>query len=201
MKKFIKENWFKLSIVIILSVVSLSIVCYLLIVQLSKQDLSKQQTNNNRQNQEQLTKEQKDQSNDSFQKNIDCAKYKDAILKQEDQYNKSQKPEIRDSDNTGENPDYNLYVENNSLKEIFYSPKVNSCLYVESRKTLMKIGADAKPDVGEWSTVYDTYYLIDELTGKEIDFNKGLPFLQIIHRGERFTSEEEANVILSEYKE
>jgi hypothetical protein len=55
--------------------------------------------------------------------------------------------------------------------------------------------------VGEWSTVYDTYYLIDELTGKEIDFNKGLPFLQIIHRGERFTSEEEANVILSEYKE
>lgn len=91
-------------------------------------------------------------------------------------------------------------LKNNSLKEIFYSPKVNSCLYLESQRTLIKRGANAKPDIGEWGIDYETYYLIDELTGKKIDFNDGLSFLQIIHRGEAFYSEEDAEALISKYR-
>ncbi|MCX6721104.1 MAG: hypothetical protein NT026_00660 [Candidatus Staskawiczbacteria bacterium] len=137
---------------------------------------------------------------DNFQKKIDCEKYKSQILDKINRFNSAQKPELRNGDNTGTNPDYNLYVESDELKEIFYSPKVNSCLYVESDKTLMKLGADAKPDVGNWSTLYETYYLIDALTNEKIDFYQGLPFLQIISRGDVFNSEKQANEIISAYK-
>lgn len=137
---------------------------------------------------------------DYFQKKIDCEKYQDPILNKIKQYNNSQKPELRDSNNSGGEQMYNLYIENNSLKEIFYSPKVNSCVYLESRKTLAKKGLNAKEDVGDWDIVYETYYLIDALTGKEINFNNGLPGLQIIHRGEIFNYEKEADDIISQYK-
>lgn len=63
------------------------------------------------QQQEQQTEEKKEQADSLFQKNIECIKHKDAILKQEDQYNKNQKPEIRDSNNSGGDLIYNLYVE------------------------------------------------------------------------------------------
>lgn len=137
---------------------------------------------------------------DNFQKKIACEKYKDLILDKIKQYNNSQKPELRDSNNAGGPPMYNLYVENNEFKEIFYSPRVNSCLYLEDRKTLIKRGSNAKPNIGDWGVEYESYYLVDALTGKEIDFNNELPSLQIIHRGEVFNSEKEADAIIGKYK-
>ena len=138
---------------------------------------------------------------DYFQKKIACEKYKDSILNKIKQYNNSQKPELRDTNNSGYGePMYSLFVESNSLKEIFYSPEVNSCLYLEDDQTLVKAGANAKPDVGSWSIDYEDYYLIDVLTGEKINFNNGLPFLKIINRGEMSTSEKNANVIIDKYK-
>jgi hypothetical protein len=136
-----------------------------------------------------------------FSKKIECEKYKDQIIKSIKQFNSLQKPEVRDSNNSGEGePMNNLYVENNELKEVFYSPKVNSCVYLESRKTLAKLEADANPKIGNWEIIYETYYLIDVLTSKEISFNDGSTSLQIIHRGEQFHSEQEADIIIDMYR-
>lgn len=138
---------------------------------------------------------------DNFSKKVECEKYKDQIIKNINQFNLSQKPEVRDGNNNGTSDhDYNLYIESNEFKEIFYSPKVNSCVYLGSRKTLIKLGANADPNKGNWDISYETYYLIDVLTNKEIDFNKGLPFLQIISRGDQFISKKDADVIINDYR-
>jgi len=140
-------------------------------------------------------------NNKEFEKKVECEKYNDKIQKRIREYNLSQTPEIRDSNNSDEGePINNLYIESNELKELFYSPKVNSCIYVESRRTLMKPGVNMDSSSEGWSIVYETYYLVDALSGEEIDFNDNLPFLQIIHRGERFNSEDYANELISNYK-
>ncbi len=132
----------------------------------------------------------------SFQGYVDtaCEKYKVSVLNKIEQYNNSQKPEPVDSQ-TGS---FALAVENNVLKEIFYSPKTNSCLYWESRRFLAK--SNAKPDVGNWFIDTEDYYLVDVLTGKEVNFYEGLPFMQIIHSGEVFNSEETGYAVVSQYK-
>jgi hypothetical protein len=131
---------------------------------------------------------------------VECKKYTNLITAKIDQYNALQKPEFKNSDNTGENPQFDLYINNNILKEVFYTPKINSCLYLESRRILVKPGTDAKPDVGSWSVAYETYYLIDALTYEEISFYQGMPFMQMINRGLQFHSEKEADDVLSEYR-
>lgn len=137
-----------------------------------------------------------------FEKKVECEKYNDKIQKRIKEYNLSQKPEIRDSSvpTNPEEPINHLYIENNVLKELFYSPKVDSCLYIESRRTLMKSDPNASPADGDWSISFETYYLIDALSGEEIDFNDGLPFLQMIHRSDRFNSEDYANELINKYK-
>ncbi|GEM_PF-2688413 len=186
MGKFIKGNWFKLVVAISILIIGISIAGYFYISEYHDKKLSEQEAK---------------QQVDYFNKKIECEKYTDSISKKINQFNASQKPEFRDSNNSGQGePMYNLYIENNVLKEVFYSPKINSCLYLESRRTLVKPGANAKADIGNWSVDYETYYLVDVLTSKEIDFNKGLNFLQIIHRGEQFNSEKEADDILNEYR-
>lgn len=136
---------------------------------------------------------------DYFYKKIECEKYKDKIQEKINQYNLSQVPEVRDSNNAGGEPINNLYIENNLLKELFYSPKLDSCLCLESRRTLMKKGLH-NDESQNWITIYETYYLVDVLTGKEINFNNDLNFLQIIHRGERFSTIKQADDIINEYK-
>lgn len=185
-----KKNKLILSISIILGCIILG--CFYYITQSYKQThITKDKT----------ILDTKTKQEDYFQKKIECEKYKEDILKDINKYNNSQKPEIRNSNNdiSGE-PINNLYVEQKELKELFYSPKINSCVYLESMKTLVKRGENANPDVGNWAISYDTYYLIDVLTGKQIDFNKGLPFLQIIHGGEIFNSEQDADQIIEEYR-
>ena len=193
MKKFIKKNWFK----IILTLFLIIPFAYYLVVFLPQEE----QLKIDRQRQEQIANEKKEQSDNLFEKKIECEEYQNKIVKKIDQYNKTQKPEYRDSNNSGfGEPMINLYVEQNELKEIFYSPKVNSCVYLESRKTLAKQGADARADVGIWDVIYDTYFLIDILNHKEINFNNGLNFLQVIHRGEEFNLQKEIDAVISKYK-
>lgn len=108
---------------------------------------------------------------DDFTKKIECEKYRDSIAKTINQYNNSQTPEIRNSNNTGTEDEAinHLYVENKELKEVFYSPKVNSCLYLEISRTLMKSDPHAKANEGSWGTSFEYYNLIDALTGNQID--------------------------------
>lgn len=153
---------------------------------IQQSDQVKQQTNN--------------QNNAKILNSVECEKYVDPISTKINQYNALQKPEFKNSDNTGENTQYDLYKNNNLLKEVFYSPKINSCLYLESRRTLVKFGVDAKPDVGDWTIAYETYYLIDALTSKEIPFYKGMFFIQIISRGMQFHLEKDVGDALSEYR-
>lgn len=137
---------------------------------------------------------------DGLLKKNNCEIHRENILKYISNYNDSQKPEFRDSNNAGGDPIINLYVERKNLIDIFYSPKIDSCLYIESRQTLAKRGEDAKIDVGAWGVIYDTWYLIDALTDKEINFYGGQPYFQMIHRGEVFNTEIEANTIINEYR-
>lgn len=180
-------------ITLVIIVLILSFVYYFLQVNKQKNEINKSVSKN------QISAIENNDVN-IFSKKIECEKYKDQIIKGIKQYNSLQKPEIRDSDNTDEGVINNLYVENNEFKEIFYSPKVNSCVYLESRKTLVKRGENANPNVGDWGISYESYYLIDALTNKEIDFNDGLPFLQIFNRSERFSSEEQADTIIDKYR-
>ncbi len=139
--------------------------------------------------------------NNEFAKKIECEKYKDQIIKKINQYNSIQKPEVRDSNNSGEGePINNLYVESNEFKGVFYSSKVNSCLYVEIRRTLVKRGAEADPNVGNWGVSSEYYYLIDALTSKEIDFNEGMSSFQTINRSEQLRSKKEANDLIDQYR-
>ena len=172
---WLKDNWFKVGMMSSILIVAISI-GYYYVVFIPESKNSEGQKNNE----------------DVFAKKVECEKYKDEIIIKINQFNAKQKPEVRN--------DYNLYVESNEFKEIFYSQKINSCVYLESRKTLSKRSANADPNTGDWNTSYETYYLIDVLTNKEIDFNKGLPFLQITNRGEQFNSEKEAHDILNEYR-
>jgi len=138
---------------------------------------------------------------DTFQKKIDCEKLTASISQKIQQHNDAQKVETRDSNNSGEGAAvYNRYIENSLLKEVFYSPKVNSCLYLESRRTLVKRGVNVKLDEEDWSISYETWYLVDALMDKEVELNDGLPFLQIVNRGEVFSDEKEANTIIDKYK-
>jgi len=118
-----------------------------------------------------VVKPEENIKNDDFTKKIECEKYRDSIAKTINQYNNSQVPEIRNSNNTGTGDEAinHLYVENKELKEIFYSPKVNSCLYLEISRTLMKSNPNAKANEGNWGTSFEYYNLIDALTDNQID--------------------------------
>ncbi len=120
------------------------------------------------QQEELLINESKEQANDIFEKNMECEKYKDEIVKKINLYNISQKPGIRDSNNAGGDPINHLYIERNEFKEIFYSPKVNSCVYLETSRTLMKSDPYAT-ETEPWSVSFEYYKLIDALSDKEME--------------------------------
>jgi hypothetical protein len=146
---------------------------------------------------EQKVADKTDQSG-QFEKKVECTKLKEEIIKKIISYNNSQTPEFgASSPNLGID---SLFVRSKEIKEVFYSPLVDSCLYLESNKTLIKYGLDAKPNVGQWSVDYDTYSLIDFLSNKQIDFNNGMNFLQVVHRGERFLDETQIDDIVKKYK-
>lgn len=155
---------------------------------------------NNNINEPPITENKNIVADDNFNKKIECAKLKDSIIEKIKKYNGVQKPEIRNSNPDLSEPINDLYIENKELKEVFFSPKENSCLYVESRRTLFKPGAGAKPNIGEWNIYYETYYLIDALSGREVDFNDGLSFIETVHRGEPWNSELEVEILINEYK-
>ena len=132
-------------------------------------------------NNSQIVPSEENKQNDNFTKKIECGKYRDSLIKIINQYNNSQTPEIRNSSNTGAGNEAinHLYIENKELKEIFYSPKVNSCLYLEISRTLMKSNPNAKANEGKWSTSFEYYNLVDALTGNQIDS------ISTINRSER----------------
>lgn len=132
----------------------------------------------------------------------DCEKFRLSINKKIQDYNVSRKREVRDSNNSvdSDQPVLNTYIEYKELKDLFYSPKLGSCVYLESGKTLMRLGTDIEAVGGDWKVIYDTYYMFKVPSHEEVIFNDDLPFLQIVHRGEEYTPENEANEIVSRYK-
>lgn len=131
----------------------------------------------------------------------DCEKYRWLITENERIYNESQKMQLRDGNNSGEGkPEWNTYVEKNELKDLFYSPKSSSCLYLESRKTLMRRGLDTKTNGGEWGVIYDSWCLVDPSTGGEMMLDEPITCLNVIHRRESYTPADEVERILGEYK-
>ena len=124
---------------------------------------SQNTTNNsvNKQNDEELSKKE------LFEMKQKCESYKNNIEKNINQHNSSLGLEKID----------NLIYKD--FKEIFYSPKLNSCLYLETDTNFFK-GIDPDPNGGypENSAVFNnekfyindqSYLLIDTLTGVEID--------------------------------
>lgn len=131
-----------------------------------------------------------------FQNKMGCYNLKDKIEKDMQDYNSEQVPQKRTAD-WGAVEDFMCY-EQKELKEIFYSKKLNSCLHVEIFKTICK--SLMAYSLGEYYVSSETDYLIDTLSNEKIDFNNGLNFLQIIHRGQQFNSQEDADTIINNYK-
>lgn len=141
----------------------------------------------------------KDRKLAEYQKN--CEIHRDKINEDFMQYNLSQKSEIRDSDNTGDNPSLGLYKEYKELKEIFYSPVTKSCLYLESSKTIFKPGEHAEiNDIDKWLVAYDTYYLTDITSGEQLKLKDDMPWAQRIVRGGEFHSEQEIQKSVNLYR-
>ncbi|MCE9586253.1 hypothetical protein K8R04_02965 [Candidatus Uhrbacteria bacterium] len=140
-------------------------------------------------------------ANDLFSKKVICEKYADSISEKIKRFNASQKVEIGDSSvPAGEGPPiYRKYLNNNLLINVFYSPKVDSCVYVESHRTLIA-AEDATPGKEDWEISYETWYMMDVLTGAEIDFYKGQPWIQLIQRSEVFNTEVEAKSAVDKYR-
>ena len=129
-----------------------------------------------------------------------CEKLRNQINNSLMQYNASQKHEIRDSDNTGDKPSLGLYIEYKELKDLFYSPITQACLYVESSKTIFKSGEDAEINKGDWRIAYDTYYLIDVKSGEQLKLKDDMPWAQRIVRGSDFYSDQEIQESINLYK-
>ena len=129
-----------------------------------------------------------------------CEKFRDKINNSLMQYNASQKHEIRDSDNTGNKPSLGLYIEYKELKDLFYSPITQTCLYVESSKTIFKSGEDAEIDKDDWKIAYDTYYLTDVESGEQLKLKDDMPWAQRIVRGSDFYSDQEIQESINLYK-
>lgn len=106
---------------------------------------------------------------DNFQKKIECQKFIDSVSKKINLFNGKQKPEIRDSNNSGGEPINHSYIESKEFKEVFYSPKVDSCLDLEVARTSLKVDNMDSKQYGQWATSYEDYNLIDILSGKQID--------------------------------
>ena len=147
------------------------------------------------QQQEQLIKENKEIADNLFEKNIKCEKYKEEIIEKISLYNNSRKPEVRNGNNDDTSaPDYHSYIEEKEFEEIFYSPEVNSCLYLESQRTLMKIDSDLVSTDGQWMTVHEYYNLIDILSDKEIES------VRTMWRGEQFDSYDSVQNLVDKYR-
>lgn len=141
--------------------------------------------------QKDVQKENESKINEDFSKKMECEKYKEGILENIQKYNISQKPEIRDSNNSNDNnePVNNTYIDKKELKEIFYSPKINSCLYIEDLKTSMKYNANET-----WGVVYEYYNIIDVFTDKKLES------IKIINRGEVINFDMDIEKIMNKYK-
>ncbi len=129
-----------------------------------------------------------------------CKKYKDQIQYSLMQYNISQEHEIKDSDNTGDNPSLGLYTNYKELKDIFYSPVTKSCLYVKSLKTLFKPVTNNEIINDEWLIAHDTYYLIDITSEEQLILKDEMPWAHKVWRGHSYYSELEIQSSIDYYK-
>jgi len=113
MKKFIKQNWFKIGVLFTLVIIALSTFYYFVFLPTQQNQLTSQNENKITETSQpeiaQTTKN--DGVKNYFSQNQECLKYKEEIA------NKLQK---KDSP-----------FGKASLEQIFYSPKVDSCVYVE----------------------------------------------------------------------
>lgn len=106
-------------------------------------------------------------NDDYFLKKIECEKYKEKIKKDINDYNYSQKMFIGDSAVPGNpvSPEIpRLYLYNKEFKEVFYSPKVNSCLYYEVSRTFIAPPEESVnyPNI-KWGVSFESHNLIDHL--------------------------------------
>lgn len=175
------------------------ILIYLLLIKFKEIKIE----NNNHQNVSQEVPQYKVEEEDvSFSENLEYEKHKKNIENRILKYNNSQVPELR-VQNLGMSEDDNEYFwcfESRELIDLFYSSREGAYLYLESVKTNCQDEVNVDLENGPWYIDYDTYYLIDFSSEREIEFNDGSPFLQIIHRGEIFNSEEDVNKLLLEFR-
>ncbi len=127
---------------------------------------------------------------------IGCYSLRDIFLNEIEKFNSKQVPEKRITD-VGAYEE-NMCYEENEFIDLFYSEKIDSCIYIESKKTICK---NLMPySSGEYHLSYDTYYFEDILNNKEIDVLYGVNFVQKIHRSEEWVDDEEMNDIINSLK-
>lgn len=167
MIKFIKKNWVKVSILLVLLLIAGSTLYFFIFLP--------------NQNKNKTIK-----AGFLFEQKLKCNSLKLSIENVIKDYNSQQKLE-RLSQNNALTPDdpqqtYGMYLNSKELNDFFYSPKLNTCLYVEIARTSLKTSGDSElgSPIEYWNPVYEYYNFIDALTGTTINS------IRTISRGEKY---------------
>ena len=129
------------------------------------------------QNNKSITNQQKE----NFKNKIECGKYQKEIVEKINTYNNSQKIFTADGNNDdSQASNTNQYINSKEFKELFYSPRMNSCVYFEIDQTLIGHKINNKPI--QWAVSSEYYNLIDVLTGKQLEL------IHTVNRGEKMDS-------------
>ncbi len=121
----------------------------------------------------------------TFKQKEECASYKDNINKEVEVFNQKQIIERR-GDNDGS---YSFCKEIRELQEVFYSPKVNSCIQAITEKTLCQPNQNVAFHVS-----YEYLNLKDVLTEKQLES------FRVIWRGEGYESMDDIQQKIENYK-
>lgn len=131
------------------------------------------------------TPNDKASASDEFTLKQECYNYKTDIEKNVNEFNADQVIEKR-GDNDGS---FSLCKETQELKEIFYSPKLDSCAHVMIEQTVCKPNENVA-----FSTSYEYQNLYNTLTGEQLESFK------TISRSAPFENTNEVEQKIDEYK-
>lgn len=136
-----------------------------------------------------------------FEQKLKCNNLRPSVENLIRDYNSQQEPEQRSQNNTLAQDDpqqtFGTYLENKELSDFFYSPKLNTCLYIEIQRTSLKtIGnSELGGHIEYWNPVYEYYNFIDALTGKTINS------IKTISRGSKFNSFNDVKKMVDDFQQ
>ncbi len=135
-----------------------------------------------------------------FERKVACAQFKDSAEQKISAYNRQQKMVSLPQKNTLSEDDpeqtFGIYVGRKEFIQVFYSPKLNTCLYEEEYRWLLKKKACTEADGCKdyWLPSTESHSLFDVLSGAEIEE------VRTIWRSEPYQTQQDVKNMLEEYQ-